>query len=151
MSALQSAADLCVPKCAKGSFKFGWDEELNLLKDASVESNSLWKAAGKPRQGPLFSKRQSCRLMYRKWIKENQMLDTERYSNALHEALVKKKKYHILAMLALKVPNKEQLMVLLTKASLLINLPLTVITISVFLQQSGKSRVNKTRVYKNPI
>ena len=90
VSALQSAADLYVPKCAKGCFKFWWDEELNLLKEASVESNRLWKAAGKPRQGPLFSKRQSCRLMYRKRIKENQMLDTERYSNALHEALMKK-------------------------------------------------------------
>jgi len=30
------------------------DEELSLLKEASAESNQIWKAAGKPRPGPVF-------------------------------------------------------------------------------------------------
>ena len=33
-------------------FKFWWDEELRSLKAASVDTNKLWKAAGKPRHGP---------------------------------------------------------------------------------------------------
>ena len=45
---------LFLPKCRKGFFKFWWDEELNLLKEASAESHRIWKAADKPRQGPFF-------------------------------------------------------------------------------------------------
>jgi len=50
VSVLYSAANVFVPKCRKGFYKFWWDEGLNLLKEASVESNRIWKAAGKPRQ-----------------------------------------------------------------------------------------------------
>ena len=45
----------------KNFHKFWWNEELRSLKEASVESNQMWKAAGKPRQGPIFTKHQSCR------------------------------------------------------------------------------------------
>jgi len=90
VSVLYSAANVFVPKCSKGFFKFWWDEELSLLKEASVESNRIWKAAGKPRQGPIFSRRQACRLQYRKRLRENQKMDTEAYTNDLHEALMTK-------------------------------------------------------------
>ena len=79
-----------VPKCGKGFFKFWWDEELNLLKEASAESHRIWKAAGKPRQGPIFSRKQACRLQYRKRLRENQRMETQAYTNDLHEALMKK-------------------------------------------------------------
>ena len=36
----------------------------------------LWKSAGKPRQGPIFNKRQLCRAQYRKGIRDGQKLDT---------------------------------------------------------------------------
>jgi len=39
---------------------------------------------------PIFTKRQSCRLIYRKRLKENQRLNTEVYTNDLHDALLKK-------------------------------------------------------------
>jgi len=39
----------------KNFYKFWWDEEMNLLKDESVECNKLWKAAGKPRHGKMIS------------------------------------------------------------------------------------------------
>jgi len=35
--------------------------ELSALKDAAINSNKLRKAAGKPRQEPIFNKRQTCR------------------------------------------------------------------------------------------
>ena len=46
VSVLCSAADIFVPKCRKGFFKHWWDEELSLLKEASVDSNKAWKAIG---------------------------------------------------------------------------------------------------------
>jgi len=36
-----------------------------LLKEASISSNRIWKAADKPKQGPISNKRQSCRLKYK--------------------------------------------------------------------------------------
>jgi len=63
---------------------------MDLLKEASIESNLIWKAAGKPKHGPIFSKRQSCRFQYRKRIKENQNNKTTAYSNDLHDALMEK-------------------------------------------------------------
>jgi len=58
---LFSTAKLCIPERSENFLKFWWNEELSLLKQASIESNKLWNAAGKPRSGPLFLKRQSCR------------------------------------------------------------------------------------------
>jgi len=54
----------------KNYFKFWWNEELAALKESSIESNKVRKAAGKPRAGPIFDRRQACRLTYRRRIKE---------------------------------------------------------------------------------
>ena len=50
---------------------------LNILKQASVESDKLWRSVGKPRDGPIFTNRQSCRLKYRKCLKDNKKSETE--------------------------------------------------------------------------
>ena len=50
----------------------------------------MWKAAGKPRQGPIFTKHQSCRLQYRKCLREKQKLSAVTYTNDLHEAFLNK-------------------------------------------------------------
>jgi hypothetical protein len=87
---LSSASNFYVPQHKKSFYKFWWDEELNRLKDDSIESNKLWKAAGKPRCGPIFDKRQSCRLLYRKRIKEGEKSSLSSYTNELHDALMNK-------------------------------------------------------------
>ena len=46
---------------------------MDILKAASIESNLAWKAAGKPRHGPIFDKRQASRLQYRKKIREKKI------------------------------------------------------------------------------
>ena len=84
VSVLYSAANEFVPKYHKGFFQFWWEEELTLLKEASAESNRIWKAAGKPRKGPIFSRKQACRLQYRKQFRENQKMDIEAYTNDIH-------------------------------------------------------------------
>ena len=87
---LQTGAKHCVPVCSKNFFKFWWDEELNILKQASVEANKLWKSAGRPRCGPIFNKRQSTRLKYRKCVRDRKSQCLNCYTNDLHEALLKK-------------------------------------------------------------
>ena len=49
-----SGANLFVPAHRKNFYKFWWDEGLSLLKQESIDSNQLWKAAGKPRHGSIF-------------------------------------------------------------------------------------------------
>jgi len=50
---LDTCATVTVHKSHKKFYKFWWDEELTILKQAAVDSNKMWKAAGKPRQGNL--------------------------------------------------------------------------------------------------
>ena len=79
-----------MPRVKKGFFKFWWNEEVNLLKEESVESDKLQKSVGKPRDGPIFASRQSCRLKYRKCLRDNRKFETEQYTNDLHDALLQK-------------------------------------------------------------
>jgi len=90
VSTLNSAATSFVPKHKKSFYKFWWDEELNSLKEDSIDSNKLWKAAGKPRQGPIFDRRQLCRLRYRKQIRDGEKLTQSSYTNDLHDSLIHK-------------------------------------------------------------
>ena len=90
VSVLSSGARLYVPVHRKGYYKYWWDQELTAMKESAVESNKLWKIAGKPRQGPIFEKRQKYRAQYRKGLRDAQKLSTSAYTNELHEALLAK-------------------------------------------------------------
>ena len=74
LSILRTAGYTFIPSCHKNFFKFWWDEDLSSLTEASVDSDKMWKYAGKPRSGPIFSKRQSCRLQYRQRLRQAQRL-----------------------------------------------------------------------------
>jgi exonuclease III len=88
--ALKSCATMTVPSRRQSFFKFWWSQELDCLKQQSIDSNQLWKAAGRPRSGPVYDRRNKARREYRVGIRKNQMDSTEVYSNDLHEALLKK-------------------------------------------------------------
>ena len=90
ISVLNAGAKLFVPAHRKNFYKFWWNAELSMLKDAATESNRVWKAAGKPRHGPIFNKRQQCRAQYRKCIRDTEKSSTMVYTNDLHEALLAK-------------------------------------------------------------
>ena len=75
--------NLICPKTYTIVYKFWWDEEMSSLEDDSIDSNKLWKAAGKPRQGPIFDRRQLCRLRYRKRIRDGEKLTQSSYANDL--------------------------------------------------------------------
>ena len=90
ISILSDGARLAVPTQSKSFYKYWWDEELDLLRQTSIDSNNVWVAAGKPRSGPIFTKRQTCRRQYRLKIKEKDTSNTVVYTNKLHEALLSK-------------------------------------------------------------
>ena len=39
------------PHNKKNFYKYWWSEELTILKQNSIDTNRIWKAAGKPRYG----------------------------------------------------------------------------------------------------
>ena len=90
VTALVNAALLHVPQHGKNFYKFWWNQELKASKAASVESNNLWKVAGKPRQGPIFEKRQRTRLVYRQLLRDEEKREKTSYTNDLHDALLLK-------------------------------------------------------------
>jgi len=87
---LNSAANLYVPRCTKNFHKFWWDEEIKQLKKESIESNNMWKTAGKPRHGLIFDRRQRCRARYRKRIRDMEKSTLTSYTNDHHECLLKR-------------------------------------------------------------
>jgi len=67
-----------VPRAKKNFFyKFWRTVELDLLKQDSIDSNKLWKAAGKTRSETIFTRRQSSRLLYRKRLRNEYVLDMD--------------------------------------------------------------------------
>jgi len=85
--ALASCAKQFAPERKKSFYKFWWDEELDILKQASIDSNKLWTASGKPRHSPIFDKRQKARLQYRNRIREGKRINDQFYTNELHTQL----------------------------------------------------------------
>jgi len=70
-----------------------------LLKAASVGANKLWKAAGKPRHSSVYNARPS-RKRYCARLRDKQAMETQSYTNDLHDALLLKKCCHFLEVLA---------------------------------------------------
>jgi hypothetical protein len=61
--------------------KFWWGEELSILKDESIETDKAWKDAGKRLQGPLYQKRQVCKLRCRMRLRESENISVNTYTN----------------------------------------------------------------------
>ena len=51
----------------KKSAKHWWDEQLNSVKEISLEKHKTWAEAGKSRSGPIFNARNVARYNYR-WL-----------------------------------------------------------------------------------
>jgi len=61
------------------------------LKQQSISSCKLWKAAGRPRSGQIFTKYRKDKSAYRNGLRSRQRDETSAYTNDLHEALLNKR------------------------------------------------------------
>ena len=55
---LNECAKQTIPTHKKQFYKFWWDQELDCLKQESIEAHIMWKRAGKPRMGQIFDRGQ---------------------------------------------------------------------------------------------
>ena len=60
------------------------------MKEKSISSNKVWKAAGKPHSVPIFQQRKSDKLADTIKIREGKENEQFSYSNSLHDALSEK-------------------------------------------------------------
>jgi exonuclease III len=88
--ALQNSSCATVPRKRHNFYKFWWDEELNLLKQESINSFNLWAGAGKPRHGDLFLGMSRAKLNYKSAIKKKESLSKQDFSDSLNDALLTK-------------------------------------------------------------
>jgi len=70
VSALQQASHDCVPKIPHGSLKTFWNNELDRLKDKSIDMQKLWRTCGSPHAGVNNIARIIAKLDYEQAIKQ---------------------------------------------------------------------------------
>lgn len=90
VDALRECANSSVPKHTKRFYKFWWSQELDILKESAIASAMAWKAAAKPKHGPICTKYKQDKLLYKKRLREEQSGQAISYTNDLHEALLHK-------------------------------------------------------------
>ena len=87
---LLESSQTAVPSCQKNFYKFWWDDSLDELKQKSIASCQIWRAAGRPRSGPISIQYRRDKAAYKHAIREKHKQETEVYTNELHEALLRK-------------------------------------------------------------
>ena len=70
-----------VPKCKKNFFKFWWDSDMDELKEKSIASCKLWKDAGKPCSGSIFTIYRRDKALYKNNIRTRQGKEREYFTN----------------------------------------------------------------------
>jgi len=84
------SADSSIPQRAKNFCKFWWNNELTELKRLAIVSANIWKEAGKPKSGPIFSNYNKDKLRFKQAIRKERERETEVFTNDLHDALLRK-------------------------------------------------------------
>ena len=62
--------------------------ENNVRRTKSIASCKLWRETGKPRSGSVFNRYRCDKSAYRNGLRRKQRLETEIYTNDLHDALL---------------------------------------------------------------
>ena len=80
-------ADSTLPRHKPGLVKDWWTPGLSELKSKSIESYSLWKREGRPRQGPIHEELQRVRAAYKRALRAAQRAPKQQAWDRLHSTL----------------------------------------------------------------
>ena len=69
VQSITTAANNCVPVKKLGVQKSWWTEELDQLKQETIDATNFWRSAGCPRSGPVNNNRLQCKYRYKMAIK----------------------------------------------------------------------------------
>ena len=87
---LQLAAEKTVPKRKTNFYKYWWDQELDLLKEQSIQAHQVWSQAGRARHVDIFNEMKKCKLSYKHAIRTKEHQSQQHFSDALNDALLSK-------------------------------------------------------------
>ena len=90
VTALCQSTVSTVPVGKANFFKFWWDQECQAMKEESISKHQSWKAAGRPRDGPVASAMRKAKYEYKLLLKHKSYQAQSCFSNELHDALVNK-------------------------------------------------------------
>ena len=106
VAALKYSADLSIPQHVKNFYKFWWNNKLTELKRLAIASTNIWKEAGKPKSGHIFSNYNKDKLRFKQAIRKELGKETEVFTNDLHDALLKKSSKDFWKSWKSKFPSK---------------------------------------------
>lgn len=92
VNSLLHASFSTVPYTTANVYKHWWDEGLNLAKEKCILSHTAWVAAGNPRCGPIFVKRNEDKKNYRHLIRCGKEKEKKNISSNLLSSLCNKNK-----------------------------------------------------------
>jgi hypothetical protein len=87
---LNNCAEISVPKIRQSALKFWWDCQLDELNRNATECFNIWKLAGKPQSGDIYTSMFKSKAFYRRAIKPKRREASCAYTNDLHNALSQK-------------------------------------------------------------
>jgi len=87
VSMLRRAAAGCVPKIPFKCLKAFWNDNLDKLKEQSIDMHTLWRQVGSPKQGIINDARIKAKLDYKQAIKQASSDFEQNNANALHDNL----------------------------------------------------------------
>ena len=87
MDALVTSANCTIPCVANNSMKHWWSDELDDLKNRSIDSHRIWVTANKPRSGAIFEIYKQDKYAYKLKIRKSREEKELDISNDLHDAL----------------------------------------------------------------
>ena len=76
------SANKLIHKRKHNFYKFWWTQEFDILKDKSISSNKIWKAAGTSHNVPIYDKHQSHKLAYKLRVKDEMQREQICYYNS---------------------------------------------------------------------
>jgi len=87
---LHQAAIDTVPQKKKNFLKYWWDNSADQLKQDSISSHRVWVDNGRPRFGPIYDNKASCKSKYKSFIQNCKKEEARNVSDSLHDALINK-------------------------------------------------------------
>lgn len=82
--------DACIIRKNHSFYKAWWDDNLNLLKNKSIDSHKLWLSVGKPKHGSIFNNMQQAKLNYKRYLHEKQADRKHQFTDSLADSLCNK-------------------------------------------------------------
>ena len=87
---LHCSSQNCVPKIPHNCLKSFWNEELDKLKESSMDMHNLWRLIGSPRQGVINAARIKSKLEYKQAIKRTAAAHEQDNADDLHGHFINK-------------------------------------------------------------